>query len=103
MSDRGLTHQRKIFRRGDWAERLIGVIILFVRERRPGIHIASTQFAMPVVHAGVKCLIVARELRSVCPEAFEFVVRFAEDNDLPVDVCFVSSDDARKSRVASVC
>ncbi|CAE6839318.1 DUF3579 domain-containing protein [Paraburkholderia haematera] len=93
----GLTHHRKIFRPGDWAERLMGVIILFVGERRPGIHIASTRLAMPVVDKGVKCLIVSGELRSVCPEAFDFVVRFAEDNDLPVEVRFSSSDGARWS------
>ena len=64
----------------------MGVITLFVGERRPGIHIASTRLAMPIVDASVKCLIVSAELRSVCPEAFDFVARFAKDNDLPMEI-----------------
>jgi hypothetical protein len=99
---KGLTHHRKVFRPGDWAERLMGVIVLFVGERRPGIHIASTRLAMPLVDAGVKCLIVSSELRRVCPEAFDFVVRFAEDNDLPVDSRLTSSDGSRRSSPAPV-
>ncbi|MGP8437880.1 DUF3579 domain-containing protein [Paraburkholderia fungorum] len=92
----GRTHHRTVFRPGDWAERLMGVVILFVGERRPGIHVAATRLAMPVVDAGVKCLIVSGELRSVCPEAFDFVVRFAEDNDLPVEVRFSPGDRAAR-------
>jgi uncharacterized protein DUF3579 len=83
---RGLTHHRKVFRPGDWAERLLGVITLYVGERRSGIHIASTRLAMSVVDAGVKCLIVSSELQRVCPEAFDFVARFAKDNDLQMEI-----------------
>ena len=83
---RGITRHRNVFRPGDWAERLMGVIVLFVGERRPGIHIASTRLAMSVVDAGVNCLIVSGELRRVCPAAFDFVARFAQDNDLPMEI-----------------
>ncbi len=83
---KGMTHAQKTFRPGDWPERLTGVITLFVGERRPGIHIACTRLAMPVVDSGLKCLFVSDDLRSICPDAFEFVMRFAKDNDLPVDV-----------------
>ncbi|TDY16666.1 uncharacterized protein DUF3579 [Paraburkholderia sp. BL6665CI2N2] len=84
---RGVTSQHTLFRPGDWAERLRGVITLFVGERCPGNHIASTPLAMPVVEQDVKCLRVARELGRICPDAFDFVMRFASDNDLTVDVC----------------
>ena len=84
---RGTTYDRNVFRPGDWAERLMGVITLFVGERRPGIHIASTRLAVPVVDAGIKCLLVSGELRRICPEAFDFVSRFAKDNDLPMEIC----------------
>jgi hypothetical protein len=87
---KGITHSQKTFRPGDWPERLAGVITLFVGERRPGIrpgiHIACTRLAMPVVDAGIKCFFVSEELRAVCADAFDFVMRFAKDNDLPVDV-----------------
>jgi len=80
----GITHSQKVFRPGDWPERLTGVITLFVGERRTGIHVACTRLAMPIVEAGTKCLFVSAELRSVCADAFDFVMRFASDNDLPV-------------------
>jgi hypothetical protein len=83
---KGITHSQKTFRPGDWPERLAGVITLFVGEKRPGIHIACTRLAMPVIDAGIKCFFVSDELRAVCADAFDFVMRFAIDNDLPVDV-----------------
>lgn len=80
----GITHSQRIFRPGDWPERLTGVITLFVGERRPGIHVACTRLAMPIVEEGTRCLFVSEELRLVCADAFDFVMRFASDNDLPV-------------------
>lgn len=81
----GTTRSGKPFRPGDWAERLAGVITLFVKERRPGGTVASTWLAVPFVHGGVRCLRVSGELADICPEAFEFVMRFAAENDLPVE------------------
>lgn len=89
---RGVTSQRKLFRPGDWAERLTGVITLFVGERGTGIHLTCTRLAMPVMEQDLKCLRVARELQRVCPDAFEFVMRFAGDNDLAVDICRVVNE-----------
>ncbi|HEX7909304.1 MAG TPA: DUF3579 domain-containing protein [Paraburkholderia sp.] len=82
---KGRTVSGKTFRPGDWAERLTGVITLFVGERRPGIHIACTRLVMPIVQADLKCLLVSGDLQLICPAAFEFVARFAEDNDLPME------------------
>src|SRR6185437_4061091 len=89
---RGVTSQRKQFRPGDWAERLTGVITLFVGERGTGIHMISSRLAMPVMEQGLKCLRIAHELQRVCPAAFEFVMRFARDNDLAVDICRVFNE-----------
>jgi hypothetical protein len=80
----GMTHAGKPFRPGDWPERLAGVIALFVKERRPGSSVASTWLAVPLVGGGARCLHVSGELAQICPEAFEFVMRFAEDNELQV-------------------
>lgn len=80
----GTTRSGAPFRPGDWAERLAGVITLFVKERRPGGSVASTWLAVPFVHDGVKCLSVSAELADICPEALEFVMRFALDNELRV-------------------
>ncbi|WP_116137757.1 DUF3579 domain-containing protein [Trinickia diaoshuihuensis] len=80
----GITYCGKTFRPGDWAERLAGVIALFVQERRPGYRAASTWLAMPFVEDGVRCLKISGELAQICPEAFEFVMRFAQDNELRI-------------------
>ncbi|MGU7770191.1 DUF3579 domain-containing protein [Burkholderia sp. MR1-5-21] len=82
---RGITHARKTFRPSDWPERLAGVITLFVGEKQPNRPSALTRLATPVVDGGTKCLLVSHELQAVCPDAFEFVMQFARDNDLPVD------------------
>lgn len=81
----GITHGGKTFRPGDWAERLAGVIALFVKEKRPGRNLAATWLAVPFVDNGTKCLTVSGELADICPEAFDFVMRFAADNELPVE------------------
>jgi Protein of unknown function (DUF3579) len=81
----GTTRGGKTFRPGDWAERLAGVIALFVKEKRPGRSLASTWLAVPFVDDGIKCLTVSGELAHICPEAFEFVMQFAADNELPVE------------------
>ncbi|MCS6456984.1 DUF3579 domain-containing protein, partial [Burkholderia thailandensis] len=66
-------------------ERRVAVNALFVGEEPPGFPGALTRLATPVVDGGVKCLLVSHELRAACPDAFEFAMRFADDNDLPVD------------------
>jgi hypothetical protein len=87
----GLTRDGKPFRPGDWAERLAGVITLFVREKRPGSSVAATWLAVPFVKGGVRCLSVSPQLAQVCPEAFDFVMRFARDNELVIEA--VQADD----------
>jgi hypothetical protein len=39
---------------------------------------------VPTVIAGIKCVIVNRELRDLEPMAWDFVVNFAKDNELQV-------------------
>jgi hypothetical protein len=92
----GVTRDGKPFRPGDWAERLAGVITLFVKEKRPGSSVAATWLAVPFVKGGgVRCLSVSPRLAQVCPEAFDFVMRFARDNELMVEAVQASdADDA---------
>ncbi|NVH75857.1 DUF3579 domain-containing protein [Paraburkholderia sp. JPY432] len=89
---RGVTSQRKLFRPGDWAERLAGVVALFVGERCAGNPIARARLAMPVMEQDIKCLRISNELRRICPDGFDFVMRFASDNDLMVDICRALDD-----------
>lgn len=90
---RGVTHGGKVFRPSDWPERLAGVIALFVREKQPGVGLAAYSLAVPHVEEGIRCLSVAPELSSACPEAFDFVIRFAADNALPVETRYRAGSD----------
>jgi hypothetical protein len=81
----GVTGDGKPFRPGDWADRLAGVITLFVKEKRPSSGVAATWLAVPFVQGGVRCLSVSPQLAQVCPEAFDFLMRFARDNELVVE------------------
>jgi hypothetical protein len=74
------------FRPSDWAERLAGAMSSF----RPGgsvggigAYIGYSPYCVPRVIDGVKCVIVNEALRDIEPMAWDFVMNFARDNDLP--------------------
>ena len=74
----GITESGAPFRPSDWAERLCGVMSLFGEDQR----ISYSPFVRPIVSAGVRCVVVDKRLEELRPEAFEFLVGFARDNDL---------------------
>jgi len=83
----GMTSDGRAFRPSDWAERLAGVLSCY----RPGgmtsgrdAFIGYSPYVRPMVIGGVKCVLVDERLRSVERMAFDFVMNFAKDNDLPV-------------------
>ena len=83
----GVTSGGLTFRPSDWAERLAGVLSCY----RPGgmtagrdAFIGYSPYVRPVVIGGVKCVLVDERLRDVERMAFDFVMNFAKDNDLPV-------------------
>jgi hypothetical protein len=83
----GVTVHGRSFRPSDWAERLCGVLAPY----RPGgpaagrdAHIGYSPYVRPVSVAGVKCVLVDERLRQIEPMAFDFVIDFARDNELPV-------------------
>jgi hypothetical protein len=80
----GVTHRHRPFRPSDWAERLADVVALFIDERGPQAARGRRHFASPVVHEGVKSLLIDAGLRHACPDAFAFVSSFAAENDLPM-------------------
>jgi len=93
----GVTHAGKPFRPSDWAERLAGALSSFRPEgSAPGIaaHIGYSPLCVPRIVGGVKCVIVSEALRDIEPMAWDFVMHFARDNDLPcVEGCLLP--DAR--------
>ena len=84
---RGVTVQGKTFRPSDWAERLCGVMSCF----RPGgvsagrdALIGYSPFVRPTTVDGIKCVIVDERLKEIEVMAFDFVMNFAQDNELQV-------------------
>lgn len=80
----GQTRQHRTFRPSDWPERLAGVVALFVDERGTRAKHGRREFASPVVHNGIKSLLIDGALRDACPDAFTFVSNFAAENELPM-------------------
>jgi hypothetical protein len=83
----GVTSAGRPFRPSDWAERLCGVMSCY----RPGgiatgrdAYIGYSPYVRPTIVGGVKCVVVDERLKDVEKLAFEFVMSFASDNDLPV-------------------
>jgi hypothetical protein len=74
----GMTLDGKPFRPSDWAERLCGVMSAFGSDGR----MQYSPYVFPVTSAGVKCVVVDKELEEVEPMAYNFLVNFARDNEL---------------------
>jgi hypothetical protein len=74
----GVTLAGKTFRPSDWAERLCGVVSIFGEDQR----INYSPYVKPILSAEVKCVIVDCRLQELNPEAFEFLLGFARDNEL---------------------
>ncbi|PIQ50860.1 MAG: hypothetical protein COW02_17695 [Comamonadaceae bacterium CG12_big_fil_rev_8_21_14_0_65_59_15] len=81
----GITHNGRVFRPSDWAERLAGVMSQF----RPGSsrassHISYSPWCVPGTLNGAKCVIVSPALREHNVMAWDFCMNFAHDNELQV-------------------
>ena len=89
----GTTNAGKVFRPSDWAERLAGAMSSF-RPGAPrggagagggiGAFIGYSPYCVPQVIDEVRCVLVSEALRDIEPMAWDFVMSFARDNDLPV-------------------
>ncbi len=84
---RGVTTDGRTFRPSDWSERLAGAMSSF----RPkgslggiGAFIGYSPYCVPQVLDGVRCVLVSEALKGIEPMAWEFVMNFARDNNLPV-------------------
>ena len=74
----GTTVEGRTFRPSDWAERLCGMMSVFGEDR----HLSYSPYLKPVVSAGVRCVVVDRELEQIDPAAYSFLLGFARDNEL---------------------
>ena len=78
---KGLTKAGKTFRPSDWADRLAGVMSTMGPDHR----MAYSPFVKPMTINGVKCVVVNKRLKEQDPMAFNFMMNFAQDNDLLVE------------------
>jgi hypothetical protein len=75
---KGVTADGKPFRPSDWAERLCGVMSAFGSDGR----MQYSPYVFPVTSAGIKCVVVDKDLEEIEPMAFNFLLNFAKDNEL---------------------
>lgn len=78
---RGLTQDGGKFRPSDWAERLCGAVASYGPGRRiifhPNVRLASID--------GVKCVVVDAVLEQSDEMLFNFLIEFADDNNLQTE------------------
>ena len=80
QSIKGLTQGGRTFRPTDWAERLSSVIASVAKGNRLG----YSPHAQPVTLDGAKCVVVNKALAESEPQAYRFLMGFAQDNELQV-------------------
>jgi Protein of unknown function (DUF3579) len=81
----GITHEGRVFRPSDWAERLCGVMSQFRPGGAvPGSHLGYSPWCVPTNLGDIKCVVVHHDLRDAEPMAWDFVINFARDNALQV-------------------
>lgn len=78
---KGLTKDGGKFRPSDWAERLCGAVASYGPGRRiifhPQVKLASLE--------ATKCVVIDAQLEEDDPMLFEFLLEFADDNQLQVE------------------
>ena len=77
---RGVTEDGKKLRPSDWIERISSTLASFGKDQR----LKYSNSVAPCVIDGEKCLVVARNLHDINPQAYEFVMGFAKSNQLSI-------------------
>ncbi len=77
---RGVTTDGRKLRPSDWIERISSTLASFGTDHR----LQYSKAVAPCMIDGEKCLVVARNLRDVNPQAYDFVMDFARSNQLSI-------------------
>ncbi len=75
---RGVTAEGKKLRPSDWIERISSTLASFGTDHR----LQYSNAVAPCMINGEKCLVVARNLNEINPDAYDFVMGFAKSNQL---------------------
>ena len=76
----GVSEDNKKFRPSDWAERISAMIAHF----GPNQKLHYSDLVHPCIIEGKHCLIVARGLSQINPDAYQFILAFAKENRLRI-------------------
>lgn len=74
----GITAKGEKFRPSDWAERLCGMMSVFGEDRQ----LSYSPYLKPVTIQGTPCVVVDNDLQKIDPAAYQFLMGFAQDNEL---------------------
>ncbi|MDR2626294.1 MAG: DUF3579 domain-containing protein [Zoogloeaceae bacterium] len=90
----GVTTQGKKFRPSDWADRLSGILSAFGATKK----MRYSSYASPGEYGDEKAVYVDGALRQLDPEAYAFLLNFAQDNDLQIidSVCPIPAEGGKK-------
>jgi len=81
MVIKGVTRSGRIFRPSDWAQRLATAVARPGPDRRVLFH---PRVGMATLD-GVNCVVVDLRLREEDPRLYQFLIRFAESNELQME------------------
>jgi len=76
----GISIDNKRFRPSDWVERISASMAVFGRDNK----LRYSNFVQPCMIDGVKCIVVAQDLSNSNPEAYNFIMGFAQANNLRI-------------------
>ena len=76
----GRTNGGKVFRPSDWDHRLCGVFSKFKNGK-----LEFSSAIRPTVHGNDKAVFVSAELKETNPDAWNFILNFAKDNDMKIE------------------
>lgn len=77
---KGITRDGQPFRPSDWSDRLCGVMSAFGADEQ----LRYSPLVQPALRAGIRCVIVKKELVALEPRLFKFFLSFAVENELQV-------------------
>jgi hypothetical protein len=79
----GKTHAGQEFRPRDWAERLSGTLSTFGRDQK----LKYAAYLRPMMVNNIRCVALDKALATVNHDIYQYIMRFARDNDLQVTEC----------------
>lgn len=77
---KGIRRDSKPFSPVDWIEHISSQLASFWPDHR----LHYSEYVRPCIIAGVKCLVLKRSLRKNNPASYEFILKFARDNQLSI-------------------